>query len=245
MMSFATVSFMEIIKKQYRYKLRAYSAVFTSFIVLQVIGLLFSTTMTGSAAGGSIGIDYQMTYYTNDVQLIFTFIWIFTSALLLTTTAYRNDDLTFVSTRLSSSISNIAFLATASIIGAIFTWLSHYFLYVVIYVVTGQQLVLETDALTVFDIAIGVVITMLYILLISSAGYFVGVLGQVHKAFRIIIPAIVFGIMINSINVPIVQNITAFFGMESSFLLFTLKVFIVSGALFYSATFLMNRLEGK
>lgn len=245
MMSFATVSFKEIVKKQFCYKLRAYSAVFTSFIVLQMIGLLFSTTMTGSSGGGSIGIDYQIKYYTNDVQLIFTFIWIFTSGLLLTTTAYRNDDLTFIGTRLTSSIANIAFLATASIIGAVFTWLSHYLLYVVIYLVTGRQLVLETDALTVFDIGIGVVVTMLYILLISSAGYFVGVLGQVHKAFRIIIPALVFGVMINSVNFPIVQNVTAFFGMESSFLLFTLKVFIVTGVLFYSATFLMNRLEGK
>ena len=67
--------------------------------------------------GANLSVDVK--YYSADLVIVFTMLWSFVTAITITTKPFRNHDFTFVSNRLSSSLSNILFLLTTSFIGSI------------------------------------------------------------------------------------------------------------------------------
>src|SRR5699024_440427 len=110
-------------------KLKANVGLFSSLIILQIFGILFSLGGIGQR-GGSF---YTISYYTADYMIIFTMIWAFMIAIQLMSKDYRDLDFTFVTNRLASHLANVLFLVTASIIGAITSLLSGYLSKVIVY----------------------------------------------------------------------------------------------------------------
>jgi hypothetical protein len=247
MMYLAEVKLFDIMKKQFLYKLKAYLSVFSSLLIIQTVGMLLSLNGSGTMGmGSSNGYSLNISYYTGDIIIIFTMIWSFISAIIITTKAYRNDDFVFVANRFSSNLSNVCFLVFASIVGGVTAMLSGIFLKVVIYFILDDGNVMGT-IISFQELLLGMIVSFFYVLLVASLGYLIGILVQISKWFSVLLPAVFFGYLFVSINkndeAPIISETVTFFVEETSLLFFLLKVIVTASILFFGASALGNKME--
>jgi hypothetical protein len=246
MMYLTKVSLWDVVKKQLRFKIKSYRGMFTSLMLLQIIGLLFSIGGEGGGGGGSETFSYNMNYYSGNILLAFMMIWAFISAIVVTTQAYRFDDYSFVANRLSSHLSNILFLGWASIIGGVTFLLASQSLKLAILFQKGRE-VIESQPMTLPQMAAGLTATILYLFLFTALGYLVGMLVQRNKAFIVILPALLFGSLFLNVFLAsestLVIDIGQIFVRETSFLLFLLKVLLTSAVAYGVSVLISNSLE--
>jgi len=246
MMFLTKVSLWDVVKKQFRFKVKSYRGVFTSLMLLQIMGLLFSLGGEGGGGGGSESFSYDMNYYSGNFILVFMMIWAFISAIIVTTQAYRYDDYSFVANRLSSHLSNILFLGWASIIGGVTFVLASQSLKLVFLFYKDRKFI-ESQPMTVLQMAEGLAATILYLFLFTALGYLVGMLVQRSKIFTIVLPALLFGSLFLNVFLAsestYVIDIGQIFVRETSFLLFTLKVLLTSALSYGIAAWISNSLE--
>jgi hypothetical protein len=239
MMSLANPSLIQVVKKQYVFKLKSYIQVFSNLIFIQLIGIFFSFGGSGGMGGGSSSLQMNVKYLSSDNVVFFTILWAFVTAILITTKAYRYDDFVFVSNRFSSNLSNSLFLLTASITGGVTAILSTSLMKVILFYFVRQPYVNSTS--TTSDFLLGISATSLYVFLFSALGYLVGTLVQIHKGFILFLPAIFIGVLV--LNNRIVEAVFGFIFTEHSFPIFIVKIIVILGLLFSSAFALSNRWE--
>jgi hypothetical protein len=247
MMSLTKVSLSSVVKKQYSYKLKAYVQVFMTLVFLQLLAILFSLNGVGMMGSSSENIEVDVHYYSADIVVFFTMLWGLITAILITTKAYRNDDFAFVTNRLSSNLSNLLFLLTASIIGGLTAMLSSYLMKVILYFFVGKQTIDSPNLVgEPVELLIGILATSFYVFLFCALGYFIGTLVQIHKVFVVLVPALFFGALFlgeASGNSVIVTSFFSFIFTESSIPLFIIKIIVTCGLLFTGAFVLSNRME--
>ena len=248
-MSLTKVSLWEIVKRQYAYKLKAYIQVFMSMVIVQLIAILFSQGSSGMMASSGGLIDLELRYYSADTVVGFTILWGFITAILITTKAYRNDDFILVTNRLSSNLSNALFLLTASIVGGITSMLTTFLVKIIVFIFKSSFLIISPVNLAgVMDLLIGTGVTTLYILLFSAIGYMVGTLVQLSRAFAVVLPVIfVGGLILDGLRGQdgVIAALVKFFFMETSFVLFIVKVLAAAVLMFCGAFILSNKMEVK
>lgn len=243
-MSLSRISLQEVVKKQYSYKLQAYIQVFMSLVFIQVFGILFSFNGVGMMGTSSNTFDINVHFYSADIVIVFTMLWAFISAILITTQAYRNDDFAFITNRLTSNISNLLFLLTASMIGGLTALLSSHVIRILMYVL-GQSEYLYTPT-EASEWIIGFIATVLYVLLFAAIGYFFGTLVQLHKIFAVLLPVIFIGIMIlgaGTMYGSIMKSVFEFIFEEASLAIFIVKIGVLVAILFSGSVLLSNRME--
>lgn len=246
MMSFSKMTFADVMKRQYVFKWKAYFGVFGSLAVIQLLGLLFSFTGVSSYGSGGENHSVNVTYYSADMVIVFTMLWAFSTAILITTRAYRDDDFAFVTNRLSSSLSNILFLLTASVIGGLTAWLSRFLLALILYYGFDYSF---ADGGYSFpaagEMVMGIIAVFLYIVLFSALGYLTGMFVQVSKIFVVLLPAVLIGSLILGARMTNYEGnpVFEFFFFESSYSLFLVKVIVTIILSFLLATVGFNRLE--
>jgi hypothetical protein len=243
MMSLTSANMNVVVKRQYLFKLKANIDAFSSLVGIQATALLFS--LGGMSMFGSSSSYFTLTVsnYSADVVIAFTMIWAFVTAITITTRPYRNFDFTFVTNRLSSSLSNVLFLLTASLLGGVTAILSGFLVRVLGYFFLGHTL--YSSEMAVGELILGILAASLYIFMASSIGYLFGTLAQVSKAFIIVLPVLVIGLLFLDISLnpkPIEQVIYQFYFLESSFVLFLLKTLIITATLFGFSSILLNRM---
>ncbi|RQD74748.1 MAG: hypothetical protein D5R97_07280, partial [Candidatus Syntrophonatronum acetioxidans] len=159
-------SLLEAVKKQYMFKLRLYMNLFISLVVVQVIAILFTTAGVGGRGTGAGNVNFNETFYSSDIIIAFTLIWAFFTALLLTTRDYRDMDFVFLGNRLSSNISNMGFLVTASLAVGLTAVLGGVFLRVLLYFSLGPyQILSENYFVSLGGLSLAVLVTFLYLIL--------------------------------------------------------------------------------
>ncbi|MFC0472548.1 hypothetical protein ACFFHM_19195 [Halalkalibacter kiskunsagensis] len=247
MMSLTEVSFRQIIKKQFRYKVKAYLGVFSSLIILQLVAIAFSFNGVGMMGTGSNHYSITISTFSANMVIVFTMLWAVIISIMVTMKSYRNDDFSFVTNRLTSSLSTVVFLVVASIVAGMTAMLSSFLLKNIIYFLFSfEPITGSASAISIGEVLLGMVASSLYIVLFSSIGYFIGILVQWHRAFAISIPAMIFGLLFFGDQYMIGNPITwmgTFFFTESSFVLFACKILVISGVLFGSSIFISTRLE--
>jgi hypothetical protein len=244
-MSLAKPNILQVVKKQYSFKLKSYNQVFFTLVIIQLLAILFSFGGIGGSSTSSDRINLNVHYYSADHVVVLTMLWGFITAIIITTKAYRNIDITFVTNRLSSNLSNVLFLLTASFIGSITAMLSPSLLKVIMYYTVGHHYVDYSREWIVFPI--GVFSTSLYIFLACALGYFSGILIQIHKVFVLLLPALFFGMLFGEASgeLKILTAVYEFLFSESSFLLFILKASLTAGLLFTFSFVFSTRMEVK
>lgn len=246
MMYLTEVKFADVVMNQFKYKVKAYIGIFSSLLIVQVIGLLMS--LNGSSSLGTSGNAFSLSLnnYTGNIVIIFTMLWGFISAITITTKAYRNDDFTFISNRLSSNLANIFFLILASLIGGITALLSGYLLKVIMFFFVDEGFVILTN-INITDIILGIFVTSLYMILLSSFGYFIGIVVQLSKWFKVLLPILFFSYLFLTANTSeettLIVEIGEFYFNEDSLFIFFLKILITSILLFCFSIGLSNRME--
>ncbi|WP_421383118.1 hypothetical protein ACOJQI_02215 [Bacillus salacetis] len=248
-MYLAEVSMWDVVKKQFRFKLKSYRGVFSSLMVLQIIGLLFSMNGEGMSGGGTEYFGYEVKFFTGSLILAFVMVWAFISSILFTTKAYRYDDFSFVSNRAASHFSNILFMMYSSVLAAVTVYLSSYVLKLIVQL-SGSGAYILSAPMTFGGFLSGMGGMILYIFLLAALGYVCGMLVQYSKIFLGVLPAVVFGAVFlegfYSHNEPtLIPMIFSFFGRETSFFLFAVKVIVVSAIAFGTAILISNRMEVK
>lgn len=244
MMSLTTLSTGNLVKKQFQYKMKAYIGVFGSLMVIQILAILFSLGGgSGMSGGGTYALSVNIRYYSADMVIAFTMLWAFISAILVTTKAYREDDFTFVTNRITANLSNIAFLGIASIIGGITAILSGFLLKTLMYYILdyGQIIGISTTP-GIQEFMVGLFATVMLVFLCSSLGYLVGTLVQLSKLFIVVLPVVIFGFEITSSIYPLIP-IGEFYFQEQSFIVFLVKILITIAILFSVTGILSNRME--
>jgi hypothetical protein len=215
-----------------------------SLVFIQLLAVFFSFNGVGMMGSSSESIEIDIQFYSADMVIIFTILWAFITAILITTTAYRNDDFAFVTNRLSSNLSNMLFLLTASIVGGTTAMLSTSLMKIIMYLFGGHGYIAANYSLS--EVVMGYSSTILYILLFSGLGYLFGTLVQISKIFVIVIPGIFIGAGIlgaGSLGFEWVKSIYQIIFTESSILLFVLKVLVVVALLFSGSITLSNKME--
>lgn len=246
MMYLTEVKFADVVMNQFKYKVKAYIGLFSSLLIVQVFGLLMS--LNGSSSMGTVGNAFSLSLnnYTGNIVIIFTMLWGFISAITITTKAYRNDDFTFISNRLSRNLANIFFLILASLIGGITALLSGYLLKVVMFFFVDEGFVILTN-INITDIILGIFVTSLYMILLSSFGYFIGTVVQLSKWFKVLLPILFLSYLFLTANTSeettLIVEIGEFYFNEDSLFIFFLKIFITSILLFCFSIGLSNRME--
>ena len=244
MMSLTTINLAETVKKQFVFKLKANIDVFSSLVGIQLLAILFSLNGVASMGMGGTNLSVDVKYYSADLVIIFTMLWSFVTAITITTKPYRNHDFTFVSNRLSSSLSNILFLLTASFIGSITATLAGNLVKLLVSILFKQELFhFYTGSL---EFVLGIGVTIIYVFFLSSIGYLIGTLVQVSKGFIILIPVLFLGTIFLAASMhtePLLIQIFQFYVLESSLLLFILKTLLTTVLFFIAAISLLNRME--
>ncbi|ALC87692.1 hypothetical protein AM499_19180 [Bacillus sp. FJAT-22090] len=230
----------KIVMTQVKFKLNAYIGALLSLIFVQLIGLLFSTSGSGMMGTSVNNIHIQVLTLSNDLVFVFVAIWALFVGNLITTKAYRYDDFSFVTTRLSSNLANILILLIISIFAGVTTFLSNYVLRVYLSFFGNMEYMKSPgvfdDPLSSFRM---VIITTLLILSLAAGGYLAGMLIQNSRVFLFIIPIFVLSILTTEIGQTLIQNI---FINESTWLLI-LNLIIVTIVFFGIAIASSNRLE--
>ncbi|MDQ0224251.1 hypothetical protein [Metabacillus niabensis] len=240
------VKFADVVMNQFKYKVKAYIGIFSSLLIVQVFGLLMS--LNGSSSMGTVGNAFSLSLnnYTGNIVIIFTMLWGFISAITITTKAYKNDDFTFISNRLSRNLANIFFLILASLIGGITALLSGYLLKVVMFFFVDEGFVILTN-INITEIILGIFVTSLYMILLSSFGYFIGTVVQLSKWFKVLLPILFLSYLFLTANTSeettLIVEIGEFYLNEDSLFIFFLKIFITSILLFCFSIGLSNRME--
>lgn len=245
MMSLTTTSLAHNVKQLYRYKLHAYFTVFGSLIAVQLLGLLLSLNGVGQFATYFDHIYIHVNHFSANFIIIFSLMWVFIIAVTVTTQPYRDADFVFVANRMSSHLSNILFLLTASVIGGVTAMLCGFVLKLVAGYILYQDLVFQ-QTLSLPELLLGLAAASLYMILLSSAGFLAGMLSQLHKAVKFVLPALVLAMLImetGSPRLPIMIMLAQFFTNEDSFVIFVIKVAASSSLLFGTALLISNRLE--
>ncbi|MFD2442463.1 hypothetical protein ACFSO7_00385 [Bacillus sp. CGMCC 1.16607] len=243
-MSLTRVHFMEIVKKQYIFKLKANIDSFSSLVGIQLLGLLFSLGGVGGMGTSSDNITINVKYYSSDLVIIFTMFWALSTGITITTKPFRYNDFTFVTNRLSSNLSNVFFLLTASTIGGITAMLAGYFVKCLGYFIFEHQF--YSFSIVANELFVGILVTILYVFCMSAFGYLVGTLVQLSKIFIGFIPILIFGSLFLDASLqrePSLGNVYQFYFMEPSVALFIVKIVITTALIFIAAISILNRME--
>ncbi|MBY0121257.1 hypothetical protein [Bacillus sp. S/N-304-OC-R1] len=243
-MSFTTANLPDVVKSQFLFKLKANIDSFSALVGIQLLAMLFSMGGANSYVSSSDRMVLSISYFSSDVVIAFTMIWAFVTGITITTKPNRNFDFVFVTNRLSSSLANILFLLTASIVGGVTAILARGLLLAVRYIFFHEHYF--TLPVTSFDFLIGVGATVLYLFCLSAIGYFVGALVQFSKLFVIVIPAVLIGMLFISAVInsePYLVYVYEFYLVEPSFGLFFFKVVLTAFLFFIASIGILNRME--
>ncbi len=245
-MSLTNVNFGAIVKKQYQSKMRVYFGVFSSLTMVQVIGFLLSLGGTGSTGSSDGNWTIQVTNYNGNIILTFTMIWAFVIAILLTTEAYRNDHYAFVANRKTSQISQFLILVTTSVVGGLSATMASLLFKSLIFVWHSSHRVMGYP-LSFKIFFMEVVVVILYLLLIQSAGYLIGLLWQFNRAIILVILVLIildlFLSHTTAVHTNLLVDLIGFFAKEPSPLFFITKVLVTTVVFMVMSLVIAERME--
>ena len=248
MMSFVEANVWDITKKQFFYKLKSYSGVYSALLSMHVIAILFSFNGASSSHIGSSHLSFTITYFSGDLALFLTMVWAFIVGFTITKRVYRFSDFAFVGNRLTGNLSNIIFLMVMSLVGGVTATLVGVLMKVILYYYFSLQNAIGNSLFVPpQELFVGTIVFIFYVFLLSAAGYFFGMMIQFHKSFIVIIPALFFGSLSLQYKLAGYEEYVAwfidFYYNETSFLVFAIKVMATVGLLFYSTILLSKRME--
>ena len=192
------------------------------------------------------GIHLNINYYSSDIIIIFTMLWGFNSAALITSKAYRFDDFAFVTNRVSGNIANLYVMLTLSVIGGLTSIMSGVLLKLIIYYFTDVQIFNDTWLMSEPNLFVTSILSAsMYIFLFCALGYMIGMLFQVSKMILAALAALFIWGLFKDVSggSNIMVNVFTFFVSESSLFLFFIKIIFCSILMFSISLVISNRME--
>ncbi|HLR14266.1 MAG TPA: hypothetical protein VK144_00445 [Bacillota bacterium] len=242
-MSSQGVKFWSIVWNQFLLKLKANTDMLTGLAIFQVIALIFSFGGNGSFNYGS-GVEFNI--YTSDLIVIFTMIWLIVIGVQVLRPAGALMTYSMIANRKVDHLSNIIWLIVMTGIATVAVLLANVLLQLITSYFSGGVSLLPEVQLSIGEYVVGVCTIGLYLLLASACGYFLGVLSQWNELVKVFIPILLIGALLivpNMVSEGVIINVFTFIFLDELFLLFALKILIVTGLLFFMSMRMGNRLE--
>ena len=227
------ITLFNVVKKQVKFKVKSYTGIFQSLVVLQLLGILFATIGTSSMSESDSFFSMTVEFYSSGIILGITAFWLIINALLLTTTAYREDDFTFVTNRLSRLWANIIFVIMLSVIGAVSSYLATNVLKVYLFMQNKELIFIDHVSITSGIISLLGLVG--YYILLGSIAYTIGSIVQRNKVLAIVLSTslIAVGTLLLQFQLDdMIAQVLFFFTNETNFALFLMKISITSSLLF-------------
>ena len=144
MQSLTKMTLKTFVQKQVKWKAKIYLTALSTLIILQVIfGFLLFDSGSGSSGHGRGNLNVQFSIYSLDMFLMISSLWIFISATLFTSKAFRIDDLSVISSRTSSAIANMIVIIFYSLIAVIIMLASLYLQLIAVLLWKDSPLILD------------------------------------------------------------------------------------------------------
>jgi len=233
-----------VVKKLYVYKLRALIGMFSTLVFVQLLAFAFSVGGSGRSITYSGNSSVTVQLYSGLTIFVFTLMWAFFIGISVTAKHHRDAEFSFVTNRLTSNVSNIAFLLTACLIGGITAPLLGYVLRFAVYWTTDKEFVLNSAAQSPLEPLIGMIVTFLYAGLLASIGYTAGMLVQRNRLFIVLLPGLSIGLLILGARQGVLlPAIVDFYFNEPSLAVLGVKIIITQFILYMLSILISNRLE--
>ena len=249
MMSLIETNSFSVFKKQYLYKLEVNFNLIFIMTILQIAGI-FIAIIGISTDNNFIQMAVHLKHYSGNIPLIVTITSLFVIAFLLTKKTSRNVDFTFVSNRMSSNLSNMAFILTATLFGGVTASLGGIFVRVLTYFTLKSSHIYSSQfSITPRYFLMNFLVIFLYCLMFSAAGYFIGSFIQNNRVFKVIVCLLLALIIILSVIDSIHHRgqplgyVAKFFFLEGNLAIFTIKALVTSVVLYLGAILSSNRME--
>lgn len=237
----------DIVKRQFRFKLNAHAAAFSTYVLLQ-IGALFL-----AFSGGQHSFFYDSNSIVtvvglgNNINVGLSMAWAFFLGIMLTTAVRRNESFSFVTTRLSNQLANFLFMLTASFYAGIIAVLCGPVLKLLGILRYGEMVIYTQGIIEApIDFFMRIITAIAYILLLFLIGYTISSLIQLNKLFIGVFTALWIAFSTVSSSWDGTQYMTAiinFFGNEHFLPFFLLKISGTVLGLFAISAIITNRLE--
>ncbi|MCR6545673.1 hypothetical protein [Dehalobacterium formicoaceticum] len=252
-MSLTETDFITLIKNQFIYKLKAHIGLLNRLAVAQLVILLLTFGRTGMSGSGGDSIDFEIQRYANYLFLIISMMGVTIIGVMLSNETFRNTDFTFVSNRLSSNLSNIVFLLTVSVVAGMTASLYGVVIRLLLYFTQGSENIIgENFFLAPKELLLGIFGAILYMILFSAIGYFLGTLTKSSRS-RFLLPVLVtlflvtlvslFIMIPNGSQTTIFSALYQFFAHEKNLFIFMVKILVIGGLLFLGSILVSNRRE--
>lgn len=242
------ISFKNIVIKQYLYKLKGHSGLIYSLIFVQLISVLFSMgTMSGMSSGGEF-LHVTINTHSEDVFLIFAFIWMIVVTSFLGSQAYRSMDFSLVTSRKVSHATNMLLILTyalyAGITGTLMSLLQRM---IMVQSLEGSEFIFGGLQIPLQDLILGVFVLTLYLLLLASVTYLIQMVSVLNKASGIALFIFFFAFGLGTVRIFGFDsaNILHFYTEEGSLGLFVFKVVCSVVLLLGLSMLIARRMEVK
>ncbi|QBP39739.1 hypothetical protein [Paenisporosarcina antarctica] len=244
-MSLQEVSLFEVVRKQFVYKVKSYTGILQKLMILQTIGILLAASGSTGMMGGSSGtLHYTITFFSGTAIMVMTIMWIITNGFLISTTAYKNDDFTFVSTRWSRHLANGVYIGFLAILGTLTSYMGISVIKVV-YQALRIEVMYDMNY-TYMEHFASLATIFGYILLSGILAYFIGSVLQFNKVFTVIGMIVIVALIavFNSYSqVNLYYSIGKFILAEESIPIFMIKIGSICILTFIASWFLNKNQE--
>ena len=188
----------------------------------------------------------SVTTASGGLPFVMTLIWAFTTGIVMTATAYRNDAFAYVSNRMSHHMSGFLFLLAASAIGGATAMLAGSIVKFISLFRSEPFLISSWGIFTEpMEFFTQMATAILYAILIGSVGYAIGAFIQRTKFVipLLIVVLVVVPLFTGFLTFEILTEAAEFYGTEKSLPVFLLKVAVTVAGLFGFSALMTERLE--
>jgi hypothetical protein len=235
--------------KKYLFKLRAYSGYVCGLVLAQVLALVFALSSAYSMGFSSSSYTVNIHSYSAQIVLIFSVVWAFIVAISISSRKSKDASFSFPGNRLTDSLSDLAFLLTCCLFGAVTTALSGAVLRFELLLFFPGNVIWQGFYPVFGDLCVVAAAAFFYMLLVSAVGFLSGTLVRINKVFIIIVAAVLVFINVAMLNrlggLPVWGAMFDLLFMKSPLALFTLITAAGSCLLFALGTVISSRMEVK
>ncbi|MBO1910890.1 hypothetical protein J4G37_39615, partial [Microvirga sp. 3-52] len=163
----------DIVKKQFRFKLNANAAFFSTFVLLQVGAIFLSILGTDhSFYYSSDDSNVSIITLSNDTNIVIAMVWAFVIGIMLTNRTKQSESFSFVTTRLSNHLANFLFMLFASLVAGISAVLSSSAIKLFGFLVHGEMVVYASSIVeNPSNLLLQLITAISYVLLLFLIGY--------------------------------------------------------------------------
>jgi len=237
-MSLTHRTFQQVVLKQAKWKIKAYSQTLVPLFILQIfMGFISYGNGNGMSILGNGTFSVEIHIYSLDAFIIATCLWSFITAFLIQTKGYLQFDFSLVTNRATGNISNTIVLISYSLIATVIVFMSLYILVALNLVFSGNSIVPDVNLFSIMSF----VAAFLLILLSASGGYFLSSLFNLSKVLGSVVILLLGYFIFGILEEKLLTLMKFYIGGEFS--LFFVKAILTTGLLFTLPIVFLNKKE--